>query len=184
MGVKTAEIRHATADEIPAIVAFTRMARTNIFPMIDEPSHERNAAKELSTFSQTYLDSPDGAFFVAQADGVFVGSIAYAFYDYRFPHLHLGPERTVEVVRLYVAPAWRRTGLASKLFGALKQHACQAGVQRFYLHTHPFLPGATDFWERQGFSVMHVDDDPVWRTIHMELPIAEGVGRTLPPSSS
>ncbi|GAB1199714.1 hypothetical protein APSETT444_009071 [Aspergillus pseudonomiae] len=31
------------------------------------------------------------------------------------------------------------------------------------------------FWEQQGFSVVHVDDDPVWRTTHMSrcLPAGE-----------
>ena len=37
-----------------------------------------------------------------------------------------------------------------------------------YLHTHPFLPGAIDFWLRQGFEVVDVDADPVWRTTHMQ----------------
>jgi hypothetical protein len=37
-----------------------------------------------------------------------------------------------------------------------------------YLHTHPFLPGALGFWERQGFRIVDVESDPVWRTTHME----------------
>ncbi|AZE68210.1 acetyltransferase [Pseudomonas synxantha] len=36
-----------------------------------------------------------------------------------------------------------------------------------YLHTHPFLPGAIDFWIRQGFEVVDVEADPVWQTTHM-----------------
>lgn len=163
------EIRHATPDDIPDIVAFVKEARVDMFPMLDAASHAQSAARELSTFHQTYLENSDGAFFIARADGALIATIAHVFYDYRFPQLKLGEERIVEVVRLYVSSAWRRTGLASKLFTALKEHAADVGVKRLYLHTHPFLPGATHFWERQGFSVIHVDEDPDWRTIHMDM---------------
>ena len=37
-----------------------------------------------------------------------------------------------------------------------------------YQHTHPFLPGAIRFWEKQGFSLTDVETDPVWNTTHME----------------
>jgi len=37
-----------------------------------------------------------------------------------------------------------------------------------YLHTHPFLPGAIDFWGRQGFEIVDVEDDPAWCTTPMQ----------------
>ncbi|MNP68286.1 hypothetical protein D3C76_1642210 [compost metagenome] len=55
------------------------------------------------------------------------------------------------------------------MFAALRQAAEQAGVECLYLHTHPFLPGAIAFWERQGFVVIDVEQDPVWQTTHMQL---------------
>lgn len=45
----------------------------------------------------------------------------------------------------------------------------QAGIQCPYLHTHPFLPGAITFWERQGFVIVDLEADPLWRTTHMQL---------------
>lgn len=162
-----AVISHATPSEIPAIVSFTRAARTNMFPMLDALSHDEHADRELATFQKNYIDHPDGAFLIAQINGVLVATIAYVPYDYRFPQLSLGKGRVVEVVRLYVDPAFRRTGLASELFAALAKTAWGRGIETLYLHTHPFLPGAIRFWEKNGFSIIDVEDDPVWRTTHM-----------------
>jgi hypothetical protein len=50
----------------------------------------------------------------------------------------------------------------------LKAEALVQQVEVLYLHTHPFLPGAIGFWERQGFAVVDVEDDPVWHTTHMD----------------
>lgn len=100
-------------------------------------------------------------------NGGVVGSIACRAYDQRFGHLNLGSHGVLEVVRLYVAPEFRRQRLARALFLALKTHALAHGVQTLYLHTHPFLPGAIDFWQSMGFRLLCVDDDPVWQTTHM-----------------
>lgn len=166
-------ITHAAIADIPAIVAFTKQARADMFPMIDTASHSAQAARELSNFQATYIDSLDGAFLTARVNGILAATIAYVAYDCRFPYLDLGTARVVEVVRLYVEPALRRMGLASQLFVALKDEARRAGIELLYLHTHPFLPGAVTFWERHRFSVIHVDEDPVWRTTHMTLPLGD-----------
>lgn len=131
-------------------------------------------------------------------DGCVVATIAYVPFDYRFPHLPpplglgttstppstanssssslntciLSSEcscKTVEVVRLFVLPRYRRYGLASFLFESLQDHALASGVRCLYLHTHPFLPGAIRFWEKQGLEIICVDDDEVWLTHHMRM---------------
>jgi len=140
-----------------------------MFPMLDSTSHNEQAERELATFQQIYLEHPDGAFLTARIDGVLVATIGYVPYDHRFPQLQLGQKRVVEVVRLYVDPALRRTGLASRLFADLEMTARQKGIEQLYLHTHPFLPGAINFWGKRGFSTLHLDQDPVWRTVHMRL---------------
>lgn len=164
-----AVVRHATPDDIPVIVNFNKIARTSMFPMLDSTSHNEQADRELATFQKIYLEDPDGAFFTARIDGVLVATIGYVHYDHRFPQLQLGQKRVVEVVRLYVDLALRRTGLVSRLFAALEKTARQKGIEQLYLHTHPFLPGAVSFWGKHGFSTLHVDHDPVWCTIHMRL---------------
>lgn len=123
---------------------------------------------DLRDFASVYA-RPGGCMLAAiDSSGAVVGSIAYRPYDGRFSQLTVPTAHTVEVVRLFIAPAWRRRGLAGQLFLRLQQHALQQGVQHMYLHTHPFLPGALAFWQRQGFVTLHQDADPVWQTIHMQ----------------
>ncbi|KAF5680725.1 GNAT family acetyltransferase [Fusarium circinatum] len=162
-------IQPATHDEIPAIVELITKARADMFPFLDQSSSDQMAQKELDIFKDRYLDHPQGAFLTAYSDGRLIATIGYAAYDGRFSHLTLEPEHVVEILRLYVEPEWRRAGLASRLFDTLVETARQSGIiKQLYLHTHPFLPNAIDFWKQKGFLVITVDQDPVWQTTHME----------------
>lgn len=178
------DIRPAAPDEIPTIVDFTIAARADMFSMLDPSLHVQKAQRELANFQRDYLGHPDGAFFTAWADGRLVATIGYVTYDGRFSYLDFAEERVVEVLRMYVHPDFRRTGLASKLFADLEQKARQDGIQRMYLHTHPILPGSISFWEQQGFCVDHIDNDPVWHTTHMSQCLAVDESRlTTPPTA-
>ncbi|KAK7222511.1 hypothetical protein V2G26_010514 [Clonostachys chloroleuca] len=45
---------------------------------------------------------------------------------------------------------------------------CDSGIGRLYLHTHPHLPGAIRFWERQGFAILDVQETAGWGSVvHM-----------------
>lgn len=160
-------IRHALPSEIPAIADFTLAARSDMFSQVPSRLHMPKTRKELATFERDYLEHADGAFLTATVDGVLIATVGYVAYDGRFPQLGLGAGRVVEVVKLYIDPKWRRAGVATKIYAALEEHAWRVGIRRLYLHTHPFLPGSVRFWERQGFEVLCVDPDPVWRTTHM-----------------
>ncbi|KAF5027612.1 hypothetical protein F66182_283 [Fusarium sp. NRRL 66182] len=164
-------IQRATLDEVPAIVDFMIKARADMFPFLDQEANESHAAKELANFQKNYLEHPQGAFLTVQSDAQLVGTIGYSAYDNRFPHLEFDSGPVVEVLRLYIDTEWRRMRLASKLVDALKESAKQAGIKHLYLHTHPFLPHAIAFWKRHGFSIITVDDDPVWQTTHMKWPL-------------
>ncbi len=151
-------------DAIAEVLAFVDSARRALFPMLANAPLPR----DLAHFADTYLDGA-GCFLEAREGGRLVAVIGYLPYDHRFAQLDYRAERVVEVVRLFVLPAYRRHGLAAALFGALRERAMQAGLDCLYLHTHPFLPGAIAFWERQGFTVVDVEQDPVWQTTHMQL---------------
>ncbi len=151
-------------DAIAEVLAFVDSARRALFPMLANAPLPR----DLAHFADTYLDGA-GCFLEAREGGRLVAVIGYLLYDHRFAQLDYRAERVVEVVRLFVLPAYRRHGLAAALFGALRERAMQAGLDCLYLHTHPFLPGAIAFWERQGFTVVDVEQDPVWQTTHMQL---------------
>ncbi|MBC3501844.1 GNAT family N-acetyltransferase [Pseudomonas sp. SWRI59] len=152
---------------IDEVVAFVDSARRELFPLLAAAP----LPHDLARFAETYLDG-EGVFLEARDQGRLVAVIGYVPYDHRFAQLAYQRMHVVEVVRLFVLPAYRRHGLAAALFAALRQAAEQAGVECLYLHTHPFLPGAITFWQRQGFAVIDVEQDPVWQTTHMQLQLA------------
>jgi len=152
----------ATAD-IPEVLRFVLQARSELFPKLNA----EGMPADLARFEAVYLQG-HGQFLIACAEGQIVAAIGYLPYDGRFPQLNYQGRKTVEVVRLFVLPAFRRFGLAKQLYRALEALAQADGVEVMYLHTHPFLPGAIEFWVRQGFEVVDVEADPVWRTTHMQ----------------
>ena len=146
-------IQAVTAADIPEALAFVLAARAELFPTLSATGMPADLAQR---------------FIVARDEGQIVAAIGYLPYDGRFPQLNYQGLKTVEVVRLFVRPAFRRFGLAGELYRALEALATADRVAAMYLHTHPFLPGAIDFWLRQGFEVVDVEADPVWRTTHMQ----------------
>jgi len=150
-------IQAVTFASINEVLSFINHARTDMFP-----------GRSL-TPDDASLFGP-GSFFLEARDGEhLIAVIGYVPYDHRFPQLDYHAVKTVEVVRLYVLPEYRRCGLAAALFSVLRERGVRDGVECFYLHTHPFLPGAVGFWEKRGFEVVQVEEDEVWRTTHMQL---------------
>jgi len=159
------QITQATSEDIDEAIGFVMAARAEIFPMLDSTV----LPADLQRFAQVYVQGEAGAFWLARCAGDVVAAVGYLPYDHRFAQLDYRGVRTVEIVRLFVAPAFRRSGLAARLCSELREHAISQGVEMLYLHTHPFLPGAVRFWERQGFEVVDVEADPIWQTTHMQL---------------
>jgi GNAT superfamily N-acetyltransferase len=160
---------YAAADEI---VTFTNTARRKLFPMLANSP----VPDDLARFPAIYLEGP-GCCLTAWDQGKLIAVIGYLPYDHRFAQLDYRGAKVVEVVRLFVLPEYRRGGLAARLFSALKEHAQARGIECLYLHTHPFLPGAIAFWERQGFEIVDVEADPLWQTTHMHLRLEPGSAR-------
>lgn len=137
-----------------------------------------NVPFDLQNFERNYL-CPEGCMLLARQDQASIGSIGYRSYDGRFPHLALPAGNTVEVARLFILPQWRRQGVASQLFTQLVKIAMAQGVRVLYLHTHPFLVGAVEFWQSLGFEILERDPDPLWQTIHMVCCIEDNIYKTL-----
>jgi GNAT superfamily N-acetyltransferase len=151
-------IEPVTPSTIDEVVTFINNARRDMFP---------NLHSQLQDDVARWIQS--GVFLTARNGKTLIATIGFIPYDHRFSQLDYRGRKTVEVVRLYVLPQYRRCGLAAALFEELKQRAMEDGVEVLYLHTHPFLPGAVGFWEGRGFGVVDVEEDEVWRTTHMEL---------------
>ncbi|MBL3547979.1 GNAT superfamily N-acetyltransferase [Chryseobacterium rhizosphaerae] len=147
---------------LPYVMEFRRQ----LYPLLDPLI----VPKDLVNFEQNYLHSPTGAFLQARtAAGKLIGVIGMMPYDYRFPHLHIDEKTTVEVARLFVNPEYRRAGIASRLFQELVKTAQLKNIKRLYLHTHPFLQGAYEYWLKQDFKLLKSCYEGTYPTLHMEL---------------
>jgi ribosomal protein S18 acetylase RimI-like enzyme len=157
-------LQHA---DLADVLSFLLAARRSMFPKLEGTPLPTDLAQLGSVYQR---DS--SCLLLARQAGKLIGSIGYLAYDGRFPGIAYPGSRAVEVVRLFVAPEHRRAGVARSLWLALLEHARASGQQVLYLHTHPFLTGAIEFWQRQGFQLVQVDPDPVWQTTHMQLRLA------------
>ncbi|WP_104383387.1 GNAT family N-acetyltransferase [Sphingobacterium sp. HMA12] len=158
-------ISAVTVDDLELVLPYVIEFRKQLFPMLDPEKIPR----DLLDFKQVYLDEQAGTFLQARdSSGKLVGVIGMLAYDYRFPHLDLDARKTVEIARLFVAPDYRRSGLGTALFRQLTKAAKKKAVERLYLHTHPFLEGAHEFWLKQGFYLKEFCDESGFPTIHME----------------
>jgi N-acetylglutamate synthase-like GNAT family acetyltransferase len=156
--------------EIAKLVSYLQHARQQMFPFLATTS----LPEDLCNFQQHYIEQALSSFWLLKTPQKIIATIGFRAYDQRFGHLLLPQHKVVEVVRLYVEPEFRRRGLAKLLLQHLKLQAQLMGVDCLYLHTHPCLPGAVEFWQAQGFKWLCQDlDDPLWQTIHMAYPLKE-----------
>lgn len=144
-----------------AAVNFALETRQLLFPEI----YHGRIPNDLQSFEQYYVNDPLGCFITVKDQNRIIGTIAYRAYDHRFD-LNL-PPNTVEVVKLFVLPEYRRNGIATKLCDMLFSHAKKNEITTLYLHTHPFLPAAEEFWTLQGFEVIKREWIETYDTIHM-----------------
>jgi len=93
-----------------------------------------------SLFSKT----PGSAYFIALDGETIVGGGGI------FPTDGL-PPRTCELVKMYLLPHARGTGLGSRLIGICCQFAIEQGYDRIYLETMPELKKALKAYEKLGF---------------------------------
>ncbi|MBV8327771.1 GNAT family N-acetyltransferase [Chryseobacterium sp.] len=150
---------------LPYVMEFRRQ----LYPLLDPLI----VPKDLVNFEQNYLQASTGAFLQARTrEGKLIGVIGMMPYDYRFPHLNIDDSTTVEVARLFVNPDYRRAGIATRLFQELVKTAKQKNIQRLYLHTHPFLKGAYDYWLKQDFILLKSCYEASYPTLHMELMVS------------
>ena len=105
----------------------------------------------LSTPDCEALRPPRGAFLIARSEGALVGCVALRLHD-----AMIG-----EVKRLWVAPDWRRGGLASRLMDAVETQARALGMTRLVLDTSRHLPQAVAFYRRWGWrEIDRYNDNP------------------------
>jgi GNAT superfamily N-acetyltransferase len=65
--------------------------------------------------------------------------------------LRLLPDGTAEIKRMYVAPAARGTGVATRILRVLEDHARRHDVSTLLLETGTAQPDAIRFYRREGY---------------------------------
>jgi GNAT superfamily N-acetyltransferase len=154
-------IQPVPPQSIDEVIHFINDARQRMFP-----------GRSLTPDNASLLEN--GSYFLEARDGKqLIAVIGYVRYNHRFPQFNYQNIRTVEVVRLFVQSPYRRCGLAAAMVEALYDRAVEEGIECFYLHTHPFLEGAIRFWQKRGFEIVQVEDDPIWQTTHMQMMLEE-----------
>ncbi|MGN7413459.1 GNAT family N-acetyltransferase [Paenibacillus sp. SAF-068] len=154
------------AHQIDDAIDFAMRVRREVFPMLD---HTR-LPLDFEQFSEHYLNSDGSIFLVAMmGDAGIVGSIGILPYDGRIEAVdgRYVARSAAEIVKCYVDPAYRRYGIGSMLVKELENVVKDMQYTTLYLHTHRFLPGAVDFWTRQGFTVI-AEQDNDWQIVHMD----------------
>lgn len=106
-----------------------------------------------------YLTGSQSGIWVAYKDDVPAGCILLRRLD--------RPQGAGEIKRLYVRPAYRRSGLAALLLGALEQFAADAGISCLYLDSKEDLQNAIAFYKRHGFAPCARYNDNPQATIFM-----------------
>ena len=102
-------------------------------------------------------------------EGGVIGTIAICEYNDRIEVLKgRYPRRTTaEIGRCYVDRTLRRQGIGARLLDTATAFCREQGYAIIYLHTHHFLPGGFNFWQKQGFRIV-LDEGGSYEIVHME----------------
>ena len=133
-------VREARPAEAGAIAA---LVREGYLAYADELSPDL-----LRTWVDDVADPGGAVTFVAIARGELVGT-ARLHLDGTYPIALPGGSAGVRAV--VVAPAYRRTGVASVLMATCAERARTAGAAALYLHTAPFMTAAATLYEGLGY---------------------------------
>jgi len=101
--------------------------------------------------------------------GELLGTIAIAQYNGRIEPLKGRYDlfTTAEIGRCYINENMRRKGIGKLLLDKAVEFCVDKGYKTIYLHTHHFLPGGYNFWQKNNFSVV-LDEGGSYEIVHME----------------
>lgn len=168
-------IRPAAVDDVPAVRAF--MLR--IFEQDYGYGYRPEWHWDYDDIPGVYLDNPRHTLLLAldAATGALVGMGGVRAGGPTSPTLpawlrerYQPPERTAQVVRVFVDAEQRRRGVARRLVAALLAFISQAGgYERVCLHTEQ----AVAFWQAMGCRIVYdgrTDESPAG-SVHFELDV-------------
>ena len=91
------------------------------------------------------FETPGSVYFIAENENELLGGCGI------FPTIGL-PEKTCELVKLYLAPAARGKGLGKALMLKAMAWAKENGYEQVYLETMPELSNAVTMYEKLGYN--------------------------------
>ena len=91
------------------------------------------------------FETPGSIYYVAEKDNQILGGCGI------FPTAGL-PDKTCELVKLYLAPNARGTGLGKALILKAMAWAKEAGYEQVYLESMPELSNAVTMYEKLGYN--------------------------------
>lgn len=157
-------IRNATKLDIPLLVPYLLNNRKQLFPMLGDIEVE----DDIFNLEIVFIRNPNSSFKIAlDRNGSIIGTIAFKKYNDRFSFFSFDKQKTNEIVKLYINKEYRRRGLATKLVNEIMKDSKKLNYENSYLHTHPFLPGATEFWLKNKFNIIHIENSHNLKTVHM-----------------
>jgi len=135
---------------------------------------------DVDQMQATYIDNPRNILYVAVDDdtseiaataGVRSGGLKPDF-NHAWLVERYDPERSAQIVRVYVDRAYRRNGLARRLVDAAVQFVATIdSYDVLILHTDPRSPGAEAFWRSMPARLILDDRDGISEALHFEMDI-------------
>lgn len=112
--------------------------------------------EETDRLSDVFQQQGSAYFIAEKADGTILGGAGV------FPTPGL-PPKTCELVKMYLLPAGRGTGLGQRLLSTCFARAKELGYEKIYLETMPELSLAIKLYEKNNFQYL---DGPMGNSGH------------------
>jgi len=175
-------IRPATAEDVPAV----RDMMVRVFELDFGYGYRPEYHGDVDRMQAVYIDDPrhlllvavdDATGAVAATAGVRSGGLKPEF-NHAWLVARYDPQRTAQLVRVYVAREYRRHGLARRLVDeAVRFVAETPGYDTLSLHTDPRSPGAEAFWRAMPTRLILDDREGPSGSLHFEMDIPGSGGR-------
>jgi GNAT superfamily N-acetyltransferase len=108
----------------------------------------RYGGRDETPYDAAEFDPPIGAFYVGYRDD---RPVSMGGWRFRTDVSRLGSQRPVEIKRMYVVPAARRSGLARLMLAHLEATARDAGADVVILETGLEQPEGISLYESSGY---------------------------------
>jgi GNAT superfamily N-acetyltransferase len=168
-------LRPATPEDVPSVRALMLRVFDEDFGYGYKPEYHA----DVDDMCAVYIDNPRHSLYVAVDDtGKIVGTAGVRSGglkpEFNPPWLvaRYDPERTAQLVRVYVAREYRGAGVARALVDAAVRFVAEEGSYSVLaLHSDPRSPGAERFWRSMPTTLIHDDRDGPSGSLHFEMTI-------------